>query len=65
MTSLTSYQLLQSKSKKNKLSCEECERSHDNGHLYCIKFYQKHDVEPSTQRYFLDPKGPFGLPQSR
>ena len=40
-SSLTSYQLLQSKSKKNKLSCEECERSHDNGHLYCIKVYQK------------------------
>ena len=43
MTSLTSYQLLQSKSKKNKLSCEECERSHDNGHLYCIKFYKKNN----------------------
>ena len=27
MTSLTSYQLLQSKSKKNKLSCEECEEA--------------------------------------
>lgn len=43
MTSLTSYQLLQSKSKKNKLSCEECERSHDDGHLYCIKFYKKNN----------------------
>ena len=36
-------QLLLSKSKRNKLSCEECSSKTDEGHLYCIKLYKAKD----------------------
>ena len=38
MTTLTAFQLLVSKSKKNPVACAECHRESKGGHLYCVKF---------------------------
>ena len=43
MSDLTAFQLLSSKSKKNKVSCAKCSIKIREAHLICIKFYNENN----------------------